>query len=110
MQKTYYICRICKNILNMQNMHDVEYAEYDIPTDFARKELIHGRIAPDIELGMKRAELWPKLVHHEVEPPAIHGLIRAQKESAARTSSQTFFPVATCTGRGPSMLRMWATA
>ena len=51
----------------MQNMQKhieyaeyAEYAEYDIPTDFARKELIHGRIALDIELG---------------EPPAIHGLI-----------------------------------
>ena len=38
----------------------IEHAEYDIPTDFARKELIHGCIALDIELG---------------EPPAIHGLI-----------------------------------
>jgi hypothetical protein len=44
----------------MQNMKNSQYAEYDIPTDFARKELIHGRIALDIELG---------------EPPAIHGLI-----------------------------------
>ena len=43
-----------------QNLKNIEYAEYDIPTDFARKELIHGRIALDIELG---------------EPPAIHGLI-----------------------------------
>jgi hypothetical protein len=65
-------------------MQSIEYAEYDIPTDFARKELIHGRIAPD----MKRAELRPNLAHHEIEPPAIHGLIRAQKESATRTSSQ----------------------
>jgi len=68
----------------MQNhIKYAEYAEYDIPTDFARKELIHGRRALDIELGMKRAELLPNLAHHEVEPPAIHGLIRAQKESAA---------------------------
>jgi hypothetical protein len=96
--------------LNMQNMQSIEYAKYDIPTDFGRKELIHCRIAPDIELGMKRAELRPNLAHHEVEPPAIHGLIRAQKESATRTSSQTFFPVATCTGRAPSIRRMWATA
>jgi hypothetical protein len=46
----------------MQNMQNIEYAEYDIPTEFARKELIHDRIALDIdsELG---------------EPPAIHGLI-----------------------------------
>lgn len=80
----------------MQNMQKhIEHAEYDIPTDFARKELIHGRIALDIELG---------------EPPAIHGLIRAQTESAARTSSHTFFPVAKCTGRSPSMQRMWPTA
>jgi hypothetical protein len=47
-------------------MQNIEYAEYDIPTDFARKELIHGRIALDIEL-------------------------RAQTESATRTSSHTFF-------------------
>ena len=60
-----------------------EYAEYDIPTDFARKELIHGSRVLDIELGMKRAELLPNLAHHEVEPPAIQGLIRAQKVSAA---------------------------
>ena len=79
----------------MQNMQNIEYAEYDIPTDFARTELIHCRIALDIELG---------------EPPAKHGLIRAQKESAARTSSHTFFPVAKCTGRAPSMQRMWPTA
>jgi hypothetical protein len=36
----------------MQNMQKhiehAEYAEYDIPTDFARKELIHGCIALDI--------------------------------------------------------------
>jgi hypothetical protein len=86
----------------MQNMQKhiehAEYAEYDIPTDCARKELIHASIALDIELG---------------EPPAIHGLnrlIRAQTESAARTSSHTFFPVAKCTGRAPSMQRMWPTA
>ena len=60
----------------MQNVKNIQYAEYDIPADFARKELIHGRIALDIELG---------------EPPAIHGLIWAQTESAARTSSHTFF-------------------
>jgi hypothetical protein len=44
---------MCKNTLNMQN---IEYAEYDIPTDLACKELIHGSIAPGIagvELGMK---------------------------------------------------------
>ena len=62
-------------------MQNIEYAEYDIPTDFARKELIHGSIALDIKLG---------------EPPAIHGLIRAQKESAARTSSQTFYTEGKC--------------
>ena len=73
----------------MQNMQKhIEHAEYDIPTDLACKELIHGRIALDIELG---------------EPPAIHGLIRAQTESAARTSSHTFFPVTKCTGRGGQM-------
>jgi hypothetical protein len=33
---------------NMQNMQNIEYAKYDIPTDFARKELIHGSIALDI--------------------------------------------------------------
>jgi hypothetical protein len=44
----------------MQNMQKhIEHAEYDIPTDLACKELIHGRIALDIELG----------------EPAIHGLI-----------------------------------
>ena len=79
-----------------KNILYAEYAEYDIPTDFARKELIHCCTAPDIELGMKRAELRPNLAHHEVEPPAIHGLISAQKESAARTSSQTFFTEGTC--------------
>jgi hypothetical protein len=59
----------------MQNMQNIEYAEYDIFTDFTRKDLIHGRIAPDIKLGMKQAELLPNLAHHEIEPPAIHGLI-----------------------------------
>ena len=61
----------------------IKYAEYDIPADFARKELIHGRIALDIKPWMKRAEVWPKLAHHEVKPPAIYGLIFTQEVSAA---------------------------
>ena len=60
-----------------------KYAEYDIHANFARKELIHCRFALDIELVMKQAETRSNLAHHEVEPPAIRGLIRAQKESAA---------------------------
>ena len=113
----------------------IKYAEFDIHADFARKELIHGRFALDIELGMKRAETRPNLAHHEVEPPAIRGLIRAQKESAApeviqflRASwvqhiyehrsylgcpfparkSSAFLPEPVCGGRAPSTLRMWA--
>jgi hypothetical protein len=63
---------------------NIKYAQYDIHADFARKELIHGRFALDIELGMNRAEVRPNLAHHVVEPPAIRGRnIRAQKESAA---------------------------
>jgi hypothetical protein len=76
----------------------IEYAEYDIHADFARKELIHSRFALDIELGMKRAEVLPNLAHHEVEPPAIHGLIRAQKESAAPEVIQLEFSRANCYG------------
>ena len=58
---------INKLVTNMQkHIEYAEYAEYDIPTDFARKELIHGSRVLDIELGMKQAELLSNLAHHEV--------------------------------------------
>ena len=53
--------KICKNILNMQNMQKhTKYA--DIHADFARNKLINCRSTSDSKLRMNRAENGPNLL------------------------------------------------